>query len=158
MKPKKLSIALFLLFGLGGVYAQQAIPSAGGEATGSNGKISYSIGQLAYATNSSSDGSIAEGIQQAFEIFTTGTDAANIQLELAVYPNPTADFLNLEIVDFEAATLSYQLFNLEGKLLASQKSLDRSTKIKMKNFPSATYFLKISDQQNNIKTFKIIKN
>ena len=159
MKPKKLSIVLSLLFGLGTLFAQQSVLASGGEATGSDGKVSYSIGQIVYLSNSAADGSVAEGIQQAYEISTTvGIEFADIQLELAVYPNPTTDFLNLKVADFKGATLSYQLFDFEGKLLASQLLNNHSTQIEMKNFPSSTYFLKIADKENNIKTFKIIKN
>ena len=43
----------------------QAILSAGGNATGSNGSASYSVGQAFYQTNTSANHSVAAGVQQA---------------------------------------------------------------------------------------------
>ena len=81
--------AIFLLVcGLTTLQAQQAVVASGGTATGS-GTVSYSIGQVVYTTNSNS-GSVAQGVQQPYEIsvLTGVKDAKDITLEFVVYPNP----------------------------------------------------------------------
>ena len=45
--------------------AQDAIPATGGDATGSGGSASYTVGQIGYTTNTGTNGSVAEGVQQA---------------------------------------------------------------------------------------------
>ena len=71
MRHKKVKLSAVLLLGLGltGLKAQEAIPATGGMASGSGGSVSYSLGQLVYTTNTGTNGSVALGIQQPFEIF-----------------------------------------------------------------------------------------
>jgi hypothetical protein len=76
---------------------------------------------------------------------------------LSAFPNPTFDNLILKVESTITKSLSYQLFDLNGKLLAAQKLEGGETKVAMNHYAAATYFLKILDNNNNIKTFKIIK-
>ena len=64
-------------------YGQQAVVPAGGNATGSSGNVSFTVGQVAYNTNDNANYSVAEGVQQPFEISTLTVDEhlpSNIQL------------------------------------------------------------------------------
>lgn len=160
MKYKKLKTStVFLLLALGGLFAQQAIPTAGGELLGSGGTIIYSVGQLVYTTNSGTDGTVAQGVQQPYEISTTlGVEVNNIKLDFSVFPNPTAKYLILKTGDLEYSTLAYQLFDTQGKLLEKSKLTHKTTTINMESMPSATYLLNITDKQKTVKIFKIIKN
>jgi len=147
----------FLLLGLGGLHAQESPTATGGEATGTGGTASYSVGQVVYTTQTGTNGSVAQGVQQPYEIsITVGIDETSIKLELSVYPNPTADYLTLKV---GASTfLSYQLIDIQGKVIENNKVTGTSTTIKMEELPSATYFLKVSKNNAPVKTFKIIKN
>ena len=40
-----------ILLSISPIYAQQTIPASGGDAAGSGGSFSYSVGQLVYTTN-----------------------------------------------------------------------------------------------------------
>ncbi len=158
MKQKKtfMSIA-FLLLGLGGLHAQESPTAAGGEATGTGGTASYSVGQVVYTTATGTNGSVAQGVQQPYEISTTvGINETSINLEMSVYPNPTTDYLTLKVED--NFNLSYQLYDLQGKVIENKKVTADNTTIKMKALPKATYFLMVTDNKNTVKTFKIIKN
>lgn len=64
----KLCTLLFFGIGLLGVYAQETIAVTGGNASGSGGTTSYSVGQMFYHTNTGTDGSVIEGIQIPYEI------------------------------------------------------------------------------------------
>ena len=161
MKNKRTKICVaFLLLSIGALQAQEAIPAAGGDATGLDGSsVSYTIGQITYTTNSSTNGSVAMGVQQPYEIsITTGIEITNINLQLSVYPNPTTDFLTLSVKDTELSDLNYQLYNLSGKLILQDQLRDQNTQIDMRNLSSATYLVKVSDNTKNLKTFKIIRN
>ena len=68
MKHTKFILTLFLVIGFG-VFtskAQQGVVSAGGEATGSGGTMSFSTGQTDFMFFSSETGSIQFGLQQGF--------------------------------------------------------------------------------------------
>ena len=161
MKYLRITSGLIFLFCVIGVnaIAQEAVLAAGGDAAGSGGSSSYSVGQILYTTDSSGDGSIAKGVQQPFEISTiVGVKLTRIHLDLIVYPNPTTDILTLKIDEVSLSTLSFQLYDLHGKMLKSEKIKGDRTRITMKNLPPATYFLKVLNEQEEVKVFKIIKN
>lgn len=65
MRNKKLKsgAVLLLWFGMFGLQAQQVVTTSGGNASGSGGSVSYTIGQIVYTTNTNSNGSVAKGVQ-----------------------------------------------------------------------------------------------
>lgn len=163
-KQNFLSVLLFFAT-FTAAQAQETLPATGGDASGSGGSASYSVGQFAYQTQTGINGSVAEGVQQAYEIsVVTGLDEAKgINLSVTAYPNPTIDFLTLSVADFDASKLFYQLYDMQGKLLQSEKITGNLTSIDMSNLGSATYFVKVMVKtqgmasQQEAKTFKIIK-
>ena len=165
MLHKKIKLSVILLFSLGltGLQAQEVIPSTGGNASGSGGTVSYTVGQVIYNTNTGTNGSVAQGIQQPYEIsIVSGVDETeSINLILSAYPNPTTDFLTLKIdasATLSIQSMSYQLYDISGKLLESKKIEGNETSIDMKNLVPAIYFLKVIQGSKEVKTFKIIKN
>jgi len=154
---KTITSVTFLLLGLGVINAQETVTAAGGEATGTGGAVSYSVGQVVYTTNTGTNGSVAQGVQQPYEIYvTTSVNQTAINLEMIVYPNPTTNYLNLKVED--NVNLSYQLYDLQGKVIENKKVTADNTTIKMEALPKATYFLKVTDNNKTVKTFKVIKN
>lgn len=160
-KKVKASIMLLLSLGLMALQAQEAIPASGGNASGNGGNISYSIGQLVYATNIGISGfSVAQGVQQPFEISVVDgiKEYKNITLQCSVYPNPTTDYIRLKVKNYKIKNITYQLYDINGKLLESKKVDGNETSINMETFIPSIYFLKIIDNNKEVKTFKIIKN
>ncbi len=139
--------------------AQEAIPASGGEASGTGGSASYTVGQTFYHTNTGINGSVSEGVQQPFEIsiLTEIESAVEISLNILVYPNPTSDFLILNVEESDFSDLSFQLFDTQGRVLQSQIIEDSETNISMENLLPANYFVKILQNNTEIKVFKIIK-
>jgi hypothetical protein len=91
------------------MYAQDTTPASGGNATGTGGSVSYTIGQIVYTTNSGTNGSLSQGVQQPYEIsLVTG--------------------------------------------------IEEPSDISIQNISPSTYFLKVTDKNKVLKTFKIIKN
>ena len=151
----------FCLFGIGiTINAQIVIPASGGNASGGGATVTYSIGQIVYTRNTGSNGSVAQGIQQPIEIsvVTSIGEAKNISLELSVYPNPAIDFIILKIENYEVEILRYQLYDINGNILLSNKTDGNETNIPMRNYLPSTYILKIIHGNKEIKTFKIIKH
>lgn len=141
------------------IKAQQTPVATGGNASGSGGTIAYSVGQVVYTTNAGSGGSVAQGVQQPFEISTViAAGNGNINLEIVIYPNPATDFVTLNINNYDLTKFSYQLFDAGGKLIENRRIASVSEIIRMGHLPSAPYFLKVINNNQAIKTFKIIKN
>lgn len=154
---KKTALFVSLLLGLASAEAQVAEVASGGDASGLNGSVSYSVGQVFYISAAGSDGSISEGVQQTYEISSTvGFENETISLELSVYPNPTADNLNLKVEKTDQ--LTYQLYNVQGTMIKNDRVSSHTTEIDLASQPSATYFLTVFKNNEKVKTFKIIKN
>ena len=162
MQHKRLKLSVVFLLGLGllGLQAQESVNATGGNASGSGGSASYSVGQVVYTSNTGTTGSVAQGVQQPYEIsaVTSIEEAKGINLLLTAYPNPTTDYLTLRIDEFDFSNLSYQLYDMQGKLLRNEKITSNQTSIVMSNLVSATYFVKVVKGNKEIKTFKIIIN
>ncbi|HKM94509.1 MAG TPA: T9SS type A sorting domain-containing protein [Prolixibacteraceae bacterium] len=167
-KWKVISVGVATLFAfsfsISTVQAQESVNATGGNATGSGGSASYSVGQIVYQTHTGSTGSLAQGVQQPFEIsvVTAIEETKGINLSVMVYPNPTTDYLTLEVKEFDFSNLSFQLYDMSGKLLQNGRITDNRTSIVMSNLMSATYFVKVvrsqgTASQQEVKTFKIIK-
>jgi Secretion system C-terminal sorting domain len=139
--------------------AQESANASGGDATGSGGTVAYSVGQVVYTTNTSTSGTVSQGVQQAYEIFTVGIKETELNISLSVFPNPTVDNLTLQISDYNNEKLSYQLYDIQGKLLNNGQVTAQQTQIYTASLPAATYFIDIVNQENKkIQSFKIIKN
>jgi hypothetical protein len=141
------------------LYSQVAVISSGGNATGSAGTTSFSIGQVVYTAHAGSSGSIAQGVQHAYEIFTVGMNETELNISVSVFPNPTTNSLTLQFSDYNNENLSYLLFDMNGKLLINGQVTDKYLQINMASLPAATYFINIINQENKkVQSFKIIKN
>jgi hypothetical protein len=161
MKNKKTKIVALLLLGFGVsiAEAQQVITPTGSNASGSGGNIAYTVGQIVYTTNSNSKGTVTQGVQQPYEILVvTGIDNHTINLKLVAYPNPTTSFFTLNVSNAEFSNLNFELRDLSGKLIENGKMTSPTETIRMDYLPSATYFLKVTNNNKEVKTFKIIKN
>jgi hypothetical protein len=138
--------------------AQVSVNASGRDATGSGGSVSYSIGQVLSSTHADMIGTVGQGVQQPYEIFAVGVMETVGTLSLRVLPNPTTDQITLQINDYKNQKLSYQLFDIQGKLLISEFNAGNQTQIDMSKLPSATYFIHVNQENKKVNSFKIIKN
>lgn len=154
-------ITLFVtVFGMQGLLkAQESLNSSGENISDKGGTVSYSIGQIVTHTYNSNKGSLAEGVQQAYEISLVSnvSDKKNINLSVMAYPNPTTDYLMLSIDDSDVSGLSYKLYDINGKLIQNETIKANKTKILMNKLIPSSYFVKITHGNIEIRTFKIVK-
>jgi hypothetical protein len=158
MKKTILIMGCFLLGWGASLKAQQGTAASGGEATGAGGTVSYTVGQVDYISMTvTGHGKVDQGIQQAFEIFSVGIDdMGSINLVSTIYPNPAVESLTLRI-DGDISGLVYQLYDDNGKLIGSEKIANSETTINMSQLAVARYFIKIINNNKELKTFKVIK-
>lgn len=161
MKKNKLLTFLILVgtLGISDCFAQSSVHSSGGNLSGASGSVSYSVGQTVYTTNTSATGSITQGVQQPFEIteVLTADNFSDLVNDLKVFPNPTTENLTINLTSQGANSLDYEIIDSNGKLFKAGKGMENETNIDVSSFPAAIYFLKIKNQNQEIKTYKIIK-
>lgn len=158
MKSKKLGVftTIFLL-SLTVLKAQESPISAGGEALGAGGKVSYSIGQVLFNIQLGTNINLTEGLQQPYEISKViGFKEEIIDLSISVYPNPSSNYLTLSSITTD--NYNYQLIDAHGKIVEKASVDNKITVINMSSLAKAVYFLQITKQNELVKTFKILKH
>jgi hypothetical protein len=158
---KKLLIILTIMVLFVGLHAQETTTASGGEASGNGGTVSYSVGQVVYGTHSGTTGSVSEGIQRPYEISVIiGLEETGINLNISAFPNPTTDYLILKIADdaHQESRFTITLYDLNGRVIEQQVVVSNETTIDMASLNAATYILKVNIENQEVKTFKIIKN
>jgi hypothetical protein len=159
---KRTSIPCFffmlLLIPISLLKAQSAVLATGADATGGNGSVSYSVGQVAYLIKGSNR-DISEGVQQVYEITTLSTNETSTSTEkdILLYPNPFKDYLYLDFTTRNFKDSEYQLFDAQGKLIKRDKITQSKSEFDFSFLPSAMYIIRINQNGENLKTFKIIK-
>jgi len=141
------------------VQAQETIPATGGIATGSGGSVTFTVGQVTYRTWTGTDATVAQGVQQPYEIsvVTAIENTGEINFQCIIYPNPTRGLIKLIVESYENQNLRYQLYDSNGVLLQDKKVEAGETEISMGSLSSAVYFLKVIYDNMELKVFKIIK-
>ncbi|WP_103068153.1 T9SS type A sorting domain-containing protein [Aquimarina sediminis] len=156
----KIKLLFFIVLILSGtrVLSQESAVSSGGNATGTGGTSSFTVGQVFYNTTLNEVGSIIEGTQQAFEIeVLSNPELDGIQLNVSTYPNPTTDRLTLLINLVDLVHISYYIHDIHGKLITKSPVKGNISTILMGTYAKGTYILSLKDRSNTLKTFKIIK-
>ena len=154
----------FLLTGITIIgYSQSTIVPVGGDTQSGSGGVSYTVGQIAVENAANSNGSItiAEGVQQPYEIQTVGVDDyPQIALNAVVYPNPTDNIAQLQLNGFEtpADGLRAILYDGNGKQLQSVTVTDDLTALQIGQYATGAYYLELRDGKRVLKTFKIVRS
>ena len=158
MKKNKLMMALLLFVAIKG-FSQENANAAGGNIAGGGGSVAYSVGQVVYTTNTGLDGSVSQGVQQPYEVSELlGAENPSIRLVVQAYPNPTQNYLTLNVGNNEISNLNFQLIDVNGRLIKNKKISNAIEVIDMEKLQAAVYFLKVARNNKEIKNFKIIKN
>lgn len=136
--------------------------SSGDDATGDSGSVTYSIGQVFYTYIGESIYNVAQGVQQDELSITLSTEENSIQpkAEIFIFPNPTTDYvsINMEGYESDSRQRSYQLYDLQGRLLKQDTVIQTETQINVTDLRSAIYLLQVYVENKVLKTFKIVKN
>lgn len=157
-------VLLTLLCWGGGLQAQQAITCFGGDVNGVMGSLSFSGGEVAVKTAYAPavtvvnvTESFSEGVQQPIiprDAAYQGIEALSVGL--ALYPNPTADYITLECD--QPTQLSYTLYNANGQILSHGNYNGGRQIIDLQQLAAGTYMLHVANPDQSKKIiYKIIK-
>ncbi len=86
-----------------------------------------------------------------------------IDSKISIYPNPTTAVTNLAIEDetliqaIEAQKLTYHIFDFSGRTIAQDLVKNSHSEISLLNLKSGLYYLQIKQEQQVVKTLKVIK-
>ena len=120
-------------------------------------QIDWTLGQTATFTLSDGTHILTQGFHQ-HNLTVTTVDNFDSNYEFNIFPNPTADIIQIQSQKAHNENYTIELYTLEGKLLTS-KSSDHNTlsQIDMENYDNGTYLLKIKNKDSALKTYQIVK-
>ncbi len=155
-------IPIIILLGLLGtvrLMAQTDVPASGGDAIGTGGTASYTIGQVFYSFNAAGNTSENQGVQQPYEIsvITETSQELTNGVEWEIFPNPTTEMITLRTLELLDGDHTCTLTDMSGRLIASIPLRSENTELDMRHLAAASYLLTVSNRTNPLRTYRIIK-
>jgi len=138
--------------------AQEVVTTAGSYGETTSGSLSWTIGEPVIETITDGTNTLTQGFQQSKLTVTAINNLKVPGIELSVYPNPTNSFLSIEVKTDKQRDLQLSLFDLNGRLILQKKMAGNKQTIKMQNYKPATYILKVTEANKDIKTYQIVKH
>lgn len=142
----------------------QVIAAGGGyfENTAAGLSISWTLGEVAYATLSSTDYILTQGFQQG-NLFTTSVDKPTNPInDITIYPNPAKDFIKVKIeIANIAGKATFELYDITGRKVISKKmAVEQSVPVELNlsEIRPGIYLLKVTLERDNLnRIVKLIK-
>jgi hypothetical protein len=151
---KKNTIVLFSLFAAISVSAQEVVSTQGESYSNASANINFTIGEVIINTGTDGTNDITQGFHQTNWNFLGVEDFAP-NYEATIFPNPTQDVLNIKTSSYDNVT--YTLYDAQGKLVMQNLLSSEQTPIQVSQLASGSYSLTLSNGQQQLKTYKLIK-
>lgn len=140
--------------------AMQVVASAGGyfESTSAGVSMSWTLGEVAYTTLSSSEITITQGFQQG-NLFTTDVEKPTLPVsDVKLYPNPASVEVNIQVTSTTfKGNATIDVFDITGRKVDTQimNLDDKEPFLNVSSLKSGIYLVKIT--MENSKSTKICK-
>ena len=152
---RNILLTLLLVINLA-INAQEVISVQGASYSNSNGSIDFTIGEVVTATLINTNNILTQGFHQT-NLTVLAVDDFDINFQARVFPNPTQDLLQLDILNFSG--LNYKVYDIQGRQLSIAKIDKKNTVINTSQYAKGMYLLVIlNENKQKLKTYRIIKN
>ncbi len=135
----------------------QVIASSGGSGQGGGTSMTWTLGEPAVATMTPGNMMFTPGFHQPVLIASAVSSNEGIPFTIEVYPNPSRDFIVIQLHDVGFQEFKYLLFDAGGRLLYQINPDKAVTCIDLGKYTSGMYLLKTLQAEKEISTFEIIK-
>lgn len=139
------------------LFSQQNTVATGGDASGANGSVSFSVGQIDYVNTSGTNGNSNEGVQQPFEFFDPDSGVPFNSDIVQLFPNPTNEYVILKMSTLHPES-KYTLHDASGKLVMEGNIHSEETQLNVSSLSKGMYQLHLITSTTTISTIKIVKN
>jgi len=157
------SIALFCTFQISysqGI-EQNVLATSGGIATGTGGSVEWTLGELVIGAFESDNNQVTQGFHQTYLLKNLLADLGDTPLtktKVAIFPNPTADIINITIAETTSKRKKIELIDMSGRRILSRLEFGNHIEIDLNTTPQGIYYLRISDASGlPIGRFKVVK-
>ncbi len=137
----------------------ELVSSAGDSFKNTSYQLDWSIGELLTETYSADGKLLTQGFHQNnYTVSTVIAQAPQVDFTITAFPNPTTDFIRLNVEGTNVENLKYTITDISGKVLQNNRLLENNQQISFANYTVGTYLITISQNKKVVKSFKIIKN
>jgi hypothetical protein len=153
MKHFLLLFFSFPLLIFGQVTSPSLISSSGDSYSNNNVNMDFSIGEIVIETHQNNE-ILTQGFHQ--EILKIHTGVSELDLVTKVYPNPTSDFVIVELENDNTAEIL--IYDINGKLMMTDKlDNERIKQFDFSKFSQGNYllYINIKDKRDIYKIQKI---
>ena len=136
------------------------ISSSGGSGSSNGTHLSWTTGELLVQNYSADTLMLTQGFEQGEYSITTAVDELRgMGMDVAVYPNPVSNMLNVDFKGQIDQTVRVRLMGLNGKLILAREysSPSQVRRMNMNGVAPGTYMLEVRVGGKR-KAFKIVKH
>ena len=136
------------------------LSSAGNQHIVNSLMIEWTLGELSIMTLNGSTNIITQGFHQPKLLTTNIGESLSRSESIAVYPNPTSDFIQLEMNFGKFQSVFARMIDLKGTLIWENEFYGQkiTESISLKRFPEGSYLLLLLiNHGESQQTFKIQK-
>ncbi|MEL7422841.1 MAG: T9SS type A sorting domain-containing protein [Bacteroidota bacterium] len=141
--------------GFGQTLERTVVGSSGQYSEAADGtSLNFTVGETAVSLLGSGP-SAAEGFHRSAVSIVVSTEAPTEDWALRVFPNPTTQWLQVELP--EAGEFEAQLNATNGQLLWQSHLQPLSNQINLNKLPAGIYWLRIRNEKGEQQSFKVVK-
>ena len=124
MKKLLLLLLCVPLIGFGQITSPSVISSSGNSYNNGGVNMDYTLGEIVVETQTNSTTILTQGFHQG--VLKVNTSVENIDIKTKVYPNPTTNFIIIELEKNVNADIL--VYDINGKLVIKDKLNDENQK------------------------------
>ena len=136
--------------------SKQVISPLGGNEYNNSHKLSYTVGEIIVGAMTNEEGSIqlGNGYYPSLDLEALSIESPSTNLTVKIYPNPSKEVIFITHPD----SISFKVFisDLTGKVLL-QKEVGKQEPINIEGYPTGTYLINVTTEDNKTNSYKIIK-
>ncbi len=132
---------------------RSVIASAGASQSASGVKLNSTVGEAITQTKTSGSVILNQGFQQG-DILPVGIEENQIKIDYSFYPNPTSDFINIELTSEKSGEANLQILSLDGKVIQTEtfqlvQSQTVYKRFDLSNQTNGMYLISIQSKDGN---------
>jgi len=124
MKKGLLILLCLPMIGFGQVTSPSVVSSSGDSYSNTNIIMDYTLGEIVVETHANSTTILTQGFHQG--VLEVSTETVNIDIKTKIYPNPTTNYLIVELEKNVNAELL--VYDINGKLVIKDKLINEQHK------------------------------
>lgn len=153
-----LSLAIVPFFGMAQSITPEVIASAGDHFDNGTNQLSWTLGEVVIDTYDNGSNILTQGFHQT-QLTVTSVEEALADIRLNMYPNPTSEFLNIDLGN-NKSDIELRLFDMGGKLVLQDKIEAYQTNyvLPMNKVATGNYLIQMNSVDGKMNsTHKVMK-